>query len=94
MILALLRVRFSCVQSKFVLTVTVPKFIVLVDFSLGGPSLQGGDTDTNAAIVGALLGTRDGTTAIPNNWLRDVRGASPTRRPNWLHASVGAQFLG
>ena len=29
---------------------------------------QGGDTDTNAAIAGALLGARDGFSAIPAEW--------------------------
>lgn len=29
---------------------------------------QGGDTDTNGAIVGALLGARDGVSAIPKEW--------------------------
>ena len=29
---------------------------------------QGGDTDTNAAIVGAILGARDGVSAIPTEW--------------------------
>ena len=29
---------------------------------------QGGDTDTNGAIVGALLGVRDGLAAIPEEW--------------------------
>ena len=29
---------------------------------------QGGDTDTHGAIVGALLGARDGVTAIPEAW--------------------------
>ena len=29
---------------------------------------QGGDTDTHGAIVGALLGARDGVTAIPAAW--------------------------
>jgi ADP-ribosylglycohydrolase len=29
---------------------------------------QGGDTDTNGAIVGALLGARDGLAAIPMEW--------------------------
>lgn len=33
---------------------------------------QGGDTDTNGAIVGALLGTRDGITAIPHEWRQCV----------------------
>jgi len=29
----------------------------------------GGDTDTNAAVAGALLGARDGEAAIPPRWL-------------------------
>ena len=29
----------------------------------------GGDTDTNAAVAGALLGARDGETAIPQRWM-------------------------
>lgn len=33
---------------------------------------QGGDTDTNGAIVGALLGARDGMTAIPLEWRQCV----------------------
>jgi len=30
----------------------------------------GGDTDTNAAVAGALLGAREGTRAVPVTWLR------------------------
>lgn len=33
---------------------------------------QGGDTDTNGAIVGALLGARDGLAAIPLDWRQCV----------------------
>jgi len=29
----------------------------------------GGDTDTNAAIAGGLLGVRDGVDLIPRRWL-------------------------
>jgi ADP-ribosylglycohydrolase len=29
----------------------------------------GGDTDTNGAIAGGLLGARDGVDAIPQRWL-------------------------
>ncbi len=29
---------------------------------------QGGDTDTNGAIVGALIGSRDGVSTIPHEW--------------------------
>ena len=39
----------------------------------------GGDTDTNAAVAGALLGARDGETAIPPRWrdqLGDAAGIS------------------
>jgi len=35
----------------------------------------GGDTDTNAAVAGALLGARDGEAAIPPRWL-DQLGAA------------------
>ena len=35
----------------------------------------GGDTDTNAAVAGALLGARDGQAAIPRRWL-DQLGAA------------------
>ena len=38
----------------------------------------GGDTDTNAAVAGALLGARDGQTAIPPRWL-DQLGRASTR---------------
>ena len=31
--------------------------------------LQGGDTDTNAAIAGGLLGARWGIKGIPSNWI-------------------------
>jgi ADP-ribosyl-[dinitrogen reductase] hydrolase len=35
----------------------------------------GGDTDTNAAVAGALLGARDGEAGIPPRWL-DQLGAA------------------
>ena len=46
--------------------------------------LGGGDTDTNACIVGGLLGARDGVGAIPKNMLEAVVG-STTTRPDYLH---------
>ncbi|WP_157981062.1 ADP-ribosylglycohydrolase family protein [Pseudidiomarina insulisalsae] len=55
--------------------------------------IQGGDTDTNAAIVGALLGARSGAKEIPERWLHDVKSARPARRPDWLHAYTGAQLI-
>lgn len=35
----------------------------------------GGDTDTNAAVAGALLGARDGETGIPPRWLEQLGSA-------------------
>ena len=35
----------------------------------------GGDTDTNAAVAGALLGARDGETSIPPRWLDQLGSA-------------------
>jgi ADP-ribosyl-[dinitrogen reductase] hydrolase len=32
----------------------------------------GGDTDTNAAVAGALMGARDGEQAIPGRWLQAI----------------------
>jgi len=37
----------------------------------------GGDTDTNAAIVGALLGARDGVSAIPAQWVEAIEACKP-----------------
>jgi len=36
----------------------------------------GGDTDTNAAVAGALLGARDGEASIPPRWLDQLGAAS------------------
>jgi ADP-ribosylglycohydrolase/fructose-1,6-bisphosphatase/inositol monophosphatase family enzyme len=38
---------------------------------------KGGDTDTNAATTGALLGAADGREAIPARWLRAVLACRP-----------------
>ncbi len=49
--------------------------------------MAGGDTDTNAAIAGALLGAVDGFEAVPLSWrsailsCRPVEKLAPTRRP-------------
>ena len=49
--------------------------------------MQGGDTDTNAAIAGALLGAVRGRKAIPDRWVetllncRPAAGRSQVRRP-------------
>ncbi|HET8649124.1 MAG TPA: ADP-ribosylglycohydrolase family protein [Gemmatimonadales bacterium] len=39
----------------------------------------GGDTDTNAALAGALLGARDGEAAIPARWLSQIPQVSHLR---------------
>lgn len=39
--------------------------------------MQGGDTDTNAAIAGALLGAVHGRDAIPPQWIRSVLSCRP-----------------
>ena len=39
--------------------------------------MRGGDTDTNAAIAGALLGAVHGRDAIPNQWIEKVLSCRP-----------------
>src|SRR5947207_3747194 len=36
---------------------------------------SGGDTDTNAAVAGALLGARYGESALPPRWMNQITGA-------------------
>jgi hypothetical protein len=38
---------------------------------------QGGDTDTNAAIAGALLGAADGRASLPVRWVMQVLTCRP-----------------
>ena len=40
---------------------------------------KGGDTDTNGAIVGALLGAADGLCTIPRRWTMPVQACRPHR---------------
>jgi ADP-ribosylglycohydrolase len=48
--------------------------------------MRGGDTDTNAAIAGALLGAVYGRDAIPKQWLDTLLDCRPERgRPNVKH---------
>lgn len=57
--------------------------------------LGGGDTDTNACIVGGLLGALHGEAAIPAEWRRAVFECETSRgreRPAWLSGST-AQTL-
>jgi ADP-ribosyl-[dinitrogen reductase] hydrolase len=43
----------------------------------------GGDTDTNACIVGALCGAMSVDTEIPNDWKQTIKNARPTRYNTW-----------
>jgi ADP-ribosylglycohydrolase len=54
---------------------------------------RGGDADTNAAIVGALLGARDGVTAIPGAWLDRVLAATQPGPAEWADAHHPRHFL-
>ncbi|MDB4963879.1 MAG: ADP-ribosylation/Crystallin [Myxococcales bacterium] len=47
---------------------------------------RGGDADTNAAIVGALVGARDGATAIPVAWSERVLAATQRGSAAWADA--------
>ncbi len=44
---------------------------------------RGGDADTNAAIVGALLGARDGASAIPEAWRERVLAVTQPGPATW-----------
>lgn len=46
---------------------------------------RGGDTDTNAAICGALLGAHQGREAIPRQWRNAVLSCRPVAAPGILH---------
>jgi ADP-ribosyl-[dinitrogen reductase] hydrolase len=47
---------------------------------------RGGDSDTNAAIAGALLGSRDGVAAIPRDWIDRVLAATQPGPDDWAAA--------
>jgi ADP-ribosylglycohydrolase len=47
---------------------------------------RGGDADTNGAIVGALLGARDGVRAIPREWIDRVLAATQPGPADWAEA--------
>ena len=40
----------------------------------------GGDTDTNAAVAGALLGARDGASALPEDWVQKLEDGDQIQR--------------
>ena len=50
---------------------------------------EGGDTDTNAAIAGALLGATDGLRGFPSRWVLPVQACRPhsalgAEKPRWM----------
>jgi len=47
---------------------------------------RGADSDTNAAITGALLGSRDGVAAIPREWIDRVLAATQPGPDDWAEA--------
>lgn len=50
--------------------------------------MQGGDTDTNACIVGGLVGAAVGVQGIPKNMAEKVLGFKKGKgvpRPDWLY---------
>ena len=55
--------------------------------------MHGGDTDTNGAIVGALVGARYAGDVIPQQWLLTVKGAYPGRRPSEYWAGPAERLL-
>ncbi len=53
---------------------------------------MGGDTDTNAAIAGALLGAVQGRAAIPERWLRAVLSCHPVTGAAGVHRPRPATY--
>jgi len=50
---------------------------------------QGGDSDTNGAVAGALLGARFGYQGIPRRWLQALRGRQKLARAHdWLVKTI------
>ena len=47
--------------------------------------MQGGDTDTNAAICGALLGAVYGREAVPNRWIETIQNCRPRAGTQGVH---------
>jgi ADP-ribosyl-[dinitrogen reductase] hydrolase len=52
----------------------------------------GGDTDTNAAIVGALLGAVHGRQAIPQQWIGRILACRPIQGLSGVHRPRPAQY--
>ena len=79
---------YSCWDSGWVLIALQNAFCHLrrgatVEEALIDTMGKGGDTDTNGAIAGALLGAADGLGAIPRRWIMPVQACRP-------HHTLGA----
>ena len=59
--------------------------------------LQGGDTDTNACIIGALIGAAEGLEGIPGEMIEKVRSWEPARggirRPKFLQVKENFHLI-
>ena len=55
-------------------------------------AMRGGDTDTNAAICGALLGAVHGLEAIPPQWVESLRNCRPAARQKGVFRPRPEQF--
>lgn len=55
--------------------------------------LQGGDTDTNAAIVGGLMGASIGANNIPQSFRDAIVKSQPSDRPDWLWPSAVPELV-
>jgi ADP-ribosyl-[dinitrogen reductase] hydrolase len=55
---------------------------------------RGGDTDTNAAVTGALLGAVHGRSAIPERWQRAILSCRPLKHESlpWIHQARPRAF--
>uniref|UniRef100_A0AC34EZ81 Uncharacterized protein n=1 Tax=Panagrolaimus sp. ES5 TaxID=591445 RepID=A0AC34EZ81_9BILA len=60
-------------QSAFYELLHAKSFVSGIEDSIA----RGGDTDTNACIVGALIGARFGVDEIPYEWIQAVKNAKP-----------------
>ena len=58
------------------------------DVALTGVVRLGGDTDTNAAVAGALLGAREGRSRLPQDWLTRLRPPARTEEIERLAAGL------
>ena len=66
-----------------------PEYVATVEAVLA----LGGDTDTNAAIAGGMVGALVGHCGLPHAMVATVRKCRPKTRPKWLHAAQADGML-